>query len=392
MTSPAEHLRVDTLPPPSMHPASGFDGSKNAPPPSRQIGLDIARAVAVLGMLFAHFATSKLDEARGWSVSVARFTDGRAMPLFVVLSGAGLTLLLRSSDRPNRAVFGRAAVLLMLGLAFDYTTPIAVILQFYALFFVVALLARRLSNRWLLIASGVIVGLGALSQLHLMDHLPDGFERVSSTASGWGAIPLLLQPHVLASELFFGGEYPFFPTFAFVLLGMWIARQNLSSLRLRKGLMVVGLGMAIVGYGAGWSTASHREVDVSAEVELPSMWWEVLDAHGHSQMPAWMVGSSGVAMAVIGVSLVAGDRFRRFTLPMANVGQLALTLYVAQIALWRWPMKQWPWGFAQVQETELTALAFLACLLGCWLWRRQFRRGPLEMVLRWSGGRSVSRP
>jgi uncharacterized membrane protein YeiB len=365
-----------------------------APATTRQLGLDVARAVAVLGMLFAHFATSGLDKATGWTTHIARFTDGRAMPLFVMLSGAGFVLLLKRSSRPTREVLGRATVLLLVGLAFDYTTPIAVILQFYALFFVVALVVRRLPNRWLLITAAAVVVIGAVTTLHLNDHLPVAFERVSDTASGWGAIPLLRQPHVLLSELFFTGIYAFFPNFAFVLIGMWIGRQDLSSTRLRNGLMLIGLGMAVVGYGSGWSTASHRAGATDEVVETttasaePSLWWELLDVHGHSEMPAWMVGSSGLAMAVVGGSLVVGDRSRRAVLPLARVGQLALSLYVFQVALYRWPLKHWPWGFSQTQETALTFVAFLVCIGACVVWRSRFAYGPLEILVRRAGGRS----
>ena len=356
------------------------------PSSSRQIGLDVARAIAVLGMLFAHFASDQLDGASGWSVSVARFNDGRAMPLFVMLSGVGFVLLLKRSARPTREVCGRAMVLLLIGLAFDYTTPIAVILQFYALFFVMALLARRLPNRGLLTAAAVTVIVGATTALHLNDHLPVAFDRVSDSAETWGALALLLQPHVLLSELFFTGVYAFFPNFAFVLMGMWIGRQDLSSKRLRRGLMLVGVSMAIVGYGSGWFTVSHRLVGEDGGRSLRG-WWELLDVHGHSQMPAWMIAAGGLAMAVIGASLVAVDSFRRGFGPLANLGQLALTLYVAQIALWRWPMKHWPWGFSQTQETGLTVAAFAACIVVSVLWRRWFTHGPLEQLLRKAGGR-----
>ena len=366
-----------------------------APASARQLGLDVARAVAVLGMLFAHFATSGLEGATGWTTHVARFTDGRAMPLFVMLSGAGFVLLLRRSPRPYREVIGRAAVLLLIGLVFEYTTPIAVILQFYALFFVVALVVRRLPNRWLLVGAVAVVIIGAVTTLHLDDHLPVAFDRVSETVTGWGAIPLLRQPHVLLSELFFTGVYAFFPNFAFVLIGMWIGRQELSSRPLRTGLVVVGLAMAVVGYGSGWSTESRRVTVDRAVVQTdplpdePSLWWELLDAHGHSEMPAWMVGSSGLAVAVIGGSLVVGDRARRLVLPLARVGQLALSLYVFQVALYRWPMKHWPWGFSQSQETAFTFVGFLACVGACVLWRSRFAYGPLELIVRRAGGRNV---
>ena len=54
------------------------------PKPPREIGLDVARALAVLGMLLAHFGAAAAGEDDGWAGSVTRFVDGRAMPLFVM--------------------------------------------------------------------------------------------------------------------------------------------------------------------------------------------------------------------------------------------------------------------------------------------------------------------
>ncbi|MFN8023566.1 MAG: DUF418 domain-containing protein [Acidimicrobiales bacterium] len=233
--------------------------------PARQLGLDVARALAVLGMFLAHFGAAAADGHEGWASSVTRFVDGRAMPLFVLVSGAGVTFLLRATTRPVRRLAGRATVLLVLGLALEHTTGIAVILQFYALYFLLALVVRRWSDHALLAAAVAVTSVGAATRLLLIEHLPHGFQHVGSHSAQIGALRTLLRPDALLADLWFGGIYPVFPTFAFFLVGMWLGRQRLSSGRLQAGLVVGGLLLAVVGYGAGWSTQSRRQLPAAVE-------------------------------------------------------------------------------------------------------------------------------
>jgi uncharacterized membrane protein YeiB len=418
---------------------------------ARVLGLDVARSLAILGMLLAHFGSVALaEDPTGWPNSVVRFTDGRAMPLFVLLSGAGVTFLLRRSTRPVRELLGRAALLLLLGLLLEFTTPVAVILQSYALFFVLALGLRFLADRWLLVLAAATAAAGAAARMFLADDLPKAYEHVGGLSEHIGALRLVLRPDVLASDLFVTGFYSALPTLAFLLVGMWLGRQDLASRRLRTGLIAGGLAMAVVGYGAGWLTDDRRapadelvdtygeelvvaieeaavqgatltqfleyaavaeqttvaevlgvpdsmEPEVMAQlVEIeqdplvreltePDAWW-LLNAAGHSHMPAWLFGTLGFSLFVTGLCLVAADRFPRATLPLARAGQLALTLYVAHLVLLRWPMQDWPWGFTSAEAVLLIVSGFLVAVALSHLWRLRFRQGPLETVLRLAGG------
>ena len=94
-------------------------------------------------------------------------------------------------------------------------------------------------------------------------------------------------------------------------------------------------------------------------------------------------------MSVTGACLALADRARRVVAPMVALGQLAFTVYVGHLLLWRWPMKRWPWGFSLGQALWLIAGGWLAMCGAAWLWRRRFQRGPLEYLLR-AAGRLVS--
>jgi uncharacterized membrane protein YeiB len=413
----------------------------------RVLGLDLARALALLGMFFAHFGSAAVGGQGGWQSDVTRFTDGRAMPLFVVLSGCGLTFLLARSKRPWREVASRALVLLLIGLAFEVTQPVAVILQSYAAYFLLAVLVRKMSTRWLLPAAAAVAAVGALTDMYLVEHLPSATEHVASNADTIGALNLLGKPLVLLSDLFFTGVYPVFPSFAFVLVGMWIARQDLSSRRLRAGLVGAGAALAVIGYGSGWATQDERKLEGLGPVEqlvvtadgagvdiddfidaqaagtgttreqvievaaaefgltgdelmaqldaaerAPEVraatepdGWDLLNQSGHSNMPAWMIGASGLSCFVIGLCLVLADLARRLIWPLAALGQLSLTAYVTHLALFRWPMKNWPWGFTPTEGLVLTTAGWLAAAVVAAIWRMKFRQGPLEHGLRAAG-------
>src|SRR5262245_22349026 len=66
----------------------------------RILGYDVARSMAMLGMIVVHFGlVMAVDQARpAWSAWIMHVLDGRAAATFVVLVGVGLTL------RSRRAV------------------------------------------------------------------------------------------------------------------------------------------------------------------------------------------------------------------------------------------------------------------------------------------------
>ena len=73
---------------------------------SRIHGIDMARAIAVVGMVMVHIGP---EDAPGADLVAAayRASHGRASVLFVVLAGIGVSLLARAQDlRRGRAVAG----------------------------------------------------------------------------------------------------------------------------------------------------------------------------------------------------------------------------------------------------------------------------------------------
>lgn len=338
-----------------------------SPPTGRLIGIDVARAVAMIGMTIAHFVESSPDGGLGTSVKV--FTDGRAMPLFVLLGGIGVTLLVSRSRTPDVDLLTRAAVLLPLGLFVQHhSVAIAVILQYYAVFFVLAVGLRRLSGTGLLVTAVVTTIVGGITFQTI------GTDR--SSTLGWEGIDQL--PGMFWA-LTINGYYPVLPTIGVFALGMWLGRRRLDDLTVVRNLIGLGAALAVAGY-----SGSRRLVE-----ELEAGPWttgegfeasRLLDAAGHSQMPAWVIGSTGTSLLALGLCLLIARRPSSLLTPLVALGQMALSYYVFQAVIHdRW----WPrTDSSQLQEYLYSAALLIGFVLVAMLWRRYLGRGPLERLLR----------
>ena len=331
--------------------------------------MDIARALAIFGMLAVHVGPTGVT---GFAGRLYATPYGRASLLFVLVAGVGVTLLTRSartSPRSTRAKLAwRAALLLPAGLALQELDHGAnAILQDYALFFLLAMLAIDLSRRWLLGLSIAIAIAGPILFFLGRAVTPGAFERAPTTLSD----PLL----VTVQGLVFSGPYPLITWAAPFLFGMWLGRLDLRSTAVRRRLVLIGAGVGLVAFvvpralvatfGAPTSYSDPRFLYTSS---------------AHGQMPLWLVGGTAVAVALLGAALIAGDRAPAFTWPLAATGQLALTVYVGHLVL----LHAFPtWTISDRVPGALAILAVLTVviLLGATFWRRRFDRGPLEYTL-----------
>lgn len=326
--------------------------------PPRLFGVDAARGVALLGMFAAHTMFGGGEQ----------FFDGRSAILFATVAGVSLGLITGGANPPSPgersaarlAVLIRGAVLVLLGLALTsfLQPPIAVILDYYGFAFLLLIAVLFLARPLLAVLAAVIAVAAPPIVVAVTEGTP--FDSVSAPVQ------------VFARWLFYG-EYPMLIWLAFLLAGLILARADLRD-RLTAALaLVLGTLAAVLGYASALVIP-----DVTAEA--------------HSGTTAEVIGSGGVAVAIIGaLSLLDSAegaservaRVARFVLaPVAAAGAMALTLYVAHaIALTiirassenpeRW----------QVPEWTFPALA-LGALAIATLWHRFVGVGPLEAALR----------
>ena len=125
-----------TLAPESVSPVRGPEGSRRR---GRIEGIDVARGIAMAAMTITHFVAWR--EGDGLPYAAAEVFRGRAMPLFMLLGGVGVTLMVRRSESPARTLLLRSVMLMALGLFLtDQVDRLAIVLQSYSLLFVLAML------------------------------------------------------------------------------------------------------------------------------------------------------------------------------------------------------------------------------------------------------------
>lgn len=209
--------------------------------PPRIAGLDVARALAIIGMMAAHtidYASPvSLTDPTTWSGIV----DGRPSLLFALLGGISLALMTGKTQAPapddmprTRLVLtGRALAIFAIGLALEQLgTNIAIILTLYGALYFVMLPFLRLRPAALLGWAAGFAVLGPITLATLSILIP---------ANGPGH-NLLFQPH-----------YNLPAWLALMLTGLALGRWITDWTAWRTGLTLLGAGalLAAAGYGAG---------------------------------------------------------------------------------------------------------------------------------------------
>lgn len=312
---------------------------------SRVAGVDLARGLAVIGMLAAHLLYTE-----GW----VRIFDGRSAILFATLAGVSVGLV--AVSRQRLAI--RAGALWVLGLLLIATgVPVLVILPAYGIMFLLLLPFTSLQNPTLIwIAAGFALV------------TPFVFP-VLDAVIGDGEISLLI-----------GWEYPFVVWIAFLLAGLAAARAGIKRRRVQWLMVGVGGAFAALGYGLSVIPASEGEY-----------WATVWTAAPHSTGLLEVIGSGGFAIAMIGMCLLvctgrAGQMtvVGWLTLPLRATGAMPLTAYSAQIVVWAISAQILLGdtgdlhGFRALEPFWPMTLGIVA---GCTAWALLVGRGPLEWVI-----------
>lgn len=375
--------------------ASASSATRSTTSRARLVGLDVARCLALLGMMATHVLDSRTPD--GDLATLQLLAGGRASALFAVLAGVSLALVSgrRTPVRGGRlarvsaAVLVRALAVAALGLWLGtLETGIAVILTYYAVMFVLGVPFLALSWRPLLaLAVGWAVISPVVSRLVVPELPPRQFDSPRPEQ--------LEQPGHLLAELLFTGYYPAFPWLTYLLLGLAIGRLDLGSRRVAARLAAGGLAVAVAAYaGSGALTDSRftaAELDDVAggmfgqtPTEGPGAGWRWLTVVvPHSTTPFDLAQTAGSAALVIGLCLllvgwvgdvsVAGERSVQV---LFGAGAMTLTLYTLHLLMRteRFPPAEEPSSYVWHVVVVLWVGSVFAALR---------IRGPLEWVVGW---------
>lgn len=344
---------------------------------SRIMGIDIARALAVFGMIIVNFKVVIGDEGWSWVEAAAQLLEGKAAATFVVLAGLGIALMtnkaINSQDelrikRIRLRLVRRALFLLIIGLSYLPIWP-ADILHFYGVYMLILLFYLRSNARWLLVSAAGFILLYPVV-LSILDY-ESGWNFATLTYEGfWTWKGFFLN-------LFINGFHPVLPWVSFMLIGYWLGRQDLQDSHFLKRVLWYNAAIFIVLQVISWLGKSF----------LPGgdLFWSTSPM---PPLPMYMMSGVSFALVLITTCIFIGNRWQEVGLwqALSKTGKLSLTFYVAHVVLGMGLMEGcFPRMLGQfsIQFSLFYALLFsLGCVAFAVFWMKYRSSGPLEWLMR----------
>ncbi|WP_404312856.1 SRPBCC domain-containing protein [Agrococcus terreus] len=370
----------------------------------RLVGIDLARLVAIAGMMAAHVVL----EPGTTPAAVVWAVDGPPSTLFAVLGGTSVVLASRArlaAGQPwaaRRALVARGLVVALIGLLVEpFASAVYVVLVPFGV--AIALSALVVAARWWVLlaiavplaASGGSIAVRAREALPAPDDGPLG-----------AALGVLLT-----------GVYPVVTWWCYLLIGMLVARALLRATAAgkaaeRRALGLVALmGAALLAAGAasselgirllaermgGVDQASVRGIALAngyGAAAGPEPMWQLIAAP-HTGTPADIARTAGLALLVIAlVSLAASTlppRALRLLEPLRAAGAAPLTVYAVHVVLVTLglqlllpiaPDLALGWGAWLLQLAIALVIGALLAATGS--------KGPLERLVTWTADRAA---
>ncbi len=391
-----------------------------APGKLRIDGVDAARALAVFGMFVVHMGVESLGllSPEGYAWDLHDLVRGNSSALFAFLAGVSLAMM-TGRTRPVRGeplrraavrVLTRALFIGLLGVVLDaLAVPVAVILTYYAGFFVLALPLAAFRAGALWTVAGVLAVLGPPLSYLIRDAFITPRPRTGAVTS--------------FGEFFLTGYYPAITFMVFVFAGMAVGRMDMGATAVRARLLLTGGVLTVFGYLGSWvmlyplggldrlveqsafmegrsvgavddpqllenlrAGVLEEAASISGQVPTDSWWWLAVNT-AHTGTTFEIAVAVGQALIVLVACMWLAEHARTLMYPLTSVGRMPLTIYSGHIFVlalivtpddgWRTP---WLWeGFV------LGSIVFAVA------WRLLVsERGPAEMALRAAGDGAVS--
>ena len=358
------------------------DGTVRSP---RIIGLDIARAFAIIGMVIVNFKITMGAEEGGppWLRTFAALFDGRAAATFVILAGVGASLGSRRAresgdhDQERRArvtLAKRALFLFVLGWAFFPIWP-ADILHYYGAYLAIGSIVLFAPSKRLLalaaasvaVSFAFIISFDPLANWNLDDYSYRG----------------LSTPVGFLRNLFLDGFHPILPWVAFYVFGLWLGRTDLRDPVWRRALLVRSAIVVAATEVSAWIVVGPKGASLDDLDERSWRW--LFSVEPIPPLPLYLLAGAGTAVLVICGSTWLGEHLpQKMSAPLVSTGLMALTIYLAHVLVGMVVLD----SFGRLEDQTLgwavlTSLVFsAAAIVSSWAWRRRFDRGPLEVLMR----------
>ena len=350
---------------------------RTSPAADRLLALDAVRGLAVIGMFIQHFALQP------WSA----FVSGNTMILFILCSGISYSMMAQGMWKRDTAepvfrarVLARAVFIDLIGyLILMLNGPFGVVLQAYAMLFLLALPLVKCSTKSLIVISAVsflacppimLVGMSLLDGVALL------YDIAGGPLSGVAWLPVFVT-------------------------GMVIGRLDLRASKTAIRLAGVGTAVALPVklFSAAVLPGIYQSfcdwlVQFSSSAAMPDAYapwprntlaplWQMLflDAPQGGSAFELLIGTGG-SMVLLAAALLLEKKLPLLFRPFANVGKAALTLYSTQFVL-AWILMllgMAPSSLAQFPGGDI--MVILITLAAGWVLSLR-KNGPLETAIRW---------
>ena len=351
----------------------------------RIIGIDVARALAVIGMIIVNFKVVFGEVGDGWLKSFAHLFDGKAAATFVVLAGVGLALMTNSAIKngqeeklkaARKRILKRALFLFIIGLSYIWIWP-ADILHFYGIYMLLTLLfITQSSNRILVGVIGICLMFPVLLSIW---NYEIGWDFTTLTYTDFWTFKGFVR------NLFYNGFHPVIPWSAFMLYGLWYGKQDLNDNKFVLKSFRIGL---IVFLAVQLFSFILLQILIQEDITLIDQLNPILGTDPMPPMPLYMINGMSIATVVISACIILAKRYEGSKIidALNKTGQLALTFYVAHVVIGMGIVDEF--GDNEFGEYSITfsvsyAVVFsLACIIFAIVWMKYKKSGPLEWVMR----------
>ncbi|MBI1842671.1 MAG: DUF1624 domain-containing protein [Verrucomicrobia bacterium] len=348
-------------------------------PPERNTALDMARGLAVLGMIYVHLVPTEgtTTLAQKACAGVARFLEDKTAVLFCVLVGMAQALQLRQArgEAPSaRSVARRSLTLAAAGFALHWLVWPTEILVPLALMMVATgmILRIRMGRNAPAFAAGLLL---VFSPIAVAIFAPtsgadwtDADRHVGESAWGWAT----------ARFVFLNGNYPLLPWTAFPLCGAAMIARDWNRGGGARSWFFGGLAATVALQLTTLWTARHVRMLGALSPYLASRWTP-------TTLPfVFLTGATAVTL-IAGLSWweeISASGLPRLAKPLALFGRASLTHYLLHICLViaplriRFPAEDWPLAIGLSAAVIYVAVAGSMTVL----WFRRYPRGPFEML------------
>lgn len=352
----------------------------------RIIGFDLARAYAIFGMFIVNFNFS-FGSVMAPSDAIGHFLNvftGNSTAIFIICAGMGVALMTNRSDYSSEEkaklkskILKRSWFLFALGLLL-YNWWSGDILHFYGGYMHCAAFMLFVPKKYYL-----WIALGAIAIFHVL-------LQIIPIDTAWDFATFKYQdfwtPEGFLRNTFYNGWNSMFPWIAYFITGMWLGRLNWQNKQTRQYIFLIGLAL--------FSIIQVLRLLVRKGSFNP-FWSDYIMAEYFPPYLPFVLVTMGFAFMVIPICMVVGERYAasKIILALQKTGQMTLSHYIIHLTLGMIILafithKNYTGLIEDETPTPsvyilgYSVLFYILSILFSIAWRKKFRNGPLEMLMR----------